>query len=118
MSATAAGRRRLVGVVVSDRMEMTRVVRVTRHVRHPKYHRVIRQNERYKVHDQENISRSGDEVRIEETRPISKEKRWRLLAVIKKGEALENREAQRVAELEALGVQKKKEAPAAPEEVS
>ena len=78
-------RRRLVGVVVSDRMTKTVVVRVTRLVRHPVYQRVIRRSKKFKVHDPDSQAHVGDEVRIEETRPLSKEKRWRLLEVLRRG---------------------------------
>ena len=77
-------RKRLTGVVVSDRMMKTRVVRVTRLVRHPVYQRVVRRMKNFKVHDEKNESRLGDEVRIEESRPISREKRWRLIQTLRK----------------------------------
>ncbi len=77
-------RKRLTGVVVSDRMMKTRVVRVTRLVRHPVYQRVVRRMKNFKVHDEKNESRLGDEVRIEESRPITREKRWRLIQTLRK----------------------------------
>ena len=70
------------GVVVSDAMQKTRVVRIERVYRHPRYQRVIRMSKRLKAHDEENASRTGDRVLIEETRPISKEKRWRIRQVL------------------------------------
>ncbi|MBI3317741.1 MAG: 30S ribosomal protein S17 [Candidatus Omnitrophica bacterium] len=82
-------KKQLVGVVVSDAMNKTRVVRVTRLVRHPVYQRVVRRVKKFKVHDPASASHRGDEVRIEETRPISKEKRWRLMEVLRKGVGLE-----------------------------
>ncbi len=103
------GRKQLVGVVVSDRMTKTIVVRVSRLVRHPLYQRVVRRAKKFKVHDPESQAHAGDEVRIEETRPLSKEKRWRLIEILHRGEGLKDREAERIAELESLGVQKKKE---------
>ena len=103
------GPKQMVGVVVSDAMTKTLVVRVTRLVRHPVYQKVIRRSKKFKVHDPVSSGHVGDEVRIEETRPISKEKRWRLVEILKRGERHEDREAQRIAELEALGVQQKKE---------
>ena len=66
------------GVVVSDAMQKTRVVRIERVYRHPKYQRVIRMSKKLKAHDEANESHVGDRVLIEETRPISKEKRWRI----------------------------------------
>ena len=78
-------RRQLVGVVVSDRMTQTAVVQVTRIVRHPVYQKVIRRMKKFKVHDPQSKAHVGDEVRIEEIRPISKEKRWRVVEVLRQG---------------------------------
>ena len=70
------------GVVVSDKMTKTRVVRIERVFRHPRYQRVITRSKRQKAHDEQNASKVGDRVLIEETRPLSKEKRWRILQVL------------------------------------
>ena len=70
------------GVVVSDAMQKTRVVKIERVYRHPRYQRVIRMSKKLKAHDEANESHVGDRVVIEETRPISKEKRWRIRAVL------------------------------------
>jgi len=70
------------GVVVSDAMQKTRVVRIERVFRHPRYLRVVRASKKLKAHDETNESRVGDRVLIEETRPISKEKRWRIRKVL------------------------------------
>ena len=70
------------GVVVSDAMQKTRVVRIERVYRHPKYQRVIRMSKKLKAHDEGNESHVGDRVLIEETRPISKEKRWRIREIL------------------------------------
>ncbi len=70
------------GVVVSDKMEKTRVVRIERVYRHPRYQRVVRRAKKLKAHDERNESRIGDRVLIEETRPISKEKRWRIREIV------------------------------------
>ena len=70
------------GVVVSDKMTKTRVVRIERVFRHPRYERVITRSKRLKAHDSKNTSKVGDRVLIEETRPLSKEKRWRILQVL------------------------------------
>jgi small subunit ribosomal protein S17 len=70
------------GVVVSDKMQKTRVVEVERVYRHPRYQRVIRSSERVKAHDEANASRIGDRVVIEESRPLSKEKRWRIREIL------------------------------------
>ena len=69
-------------VVVSDKMQKTRVVRIERVYRHPRYQRVVRSAKRLKAHDEGNESRAGDRVLIEETRPLSREKRWRILKVL------------------------------------
>ena len=70
------------GVVVSDKMTKTRVVRIERVFRHPRYERVITRSKRLKAHDESNASKVGDRVLIEETRPLSKEKRWRIRQVL------------------------------------
>jgi small subunit ribosomal protein S17 len=70
------------GVVVSDKMTKTRVVVIERVYRHPRYERVITRSKRLKAHDEGNTSKVGDRVLIEETRPLSKEKRWRIRRVL------------------------------------
>ena len=70
------------GVVVSDKMTKTRVVMIERVYRHPRYERVIRRSKRLKAHDETNASKVGDRVLIEETRPLSKDKRWRIRQVL------------------------------------
>ena len=70
------------GVVVSDAMQKTRVVRIERVYRHPKYQRVIRMSKKLKAHDETNETKVGDRVIIEETRPMSKEKRWRIRSIL------------------------------------
>jgi small subunit ribosomal protein S17 len=70
------------GVVVSDKMQKTRVVAVERVYRHARYQRVVRSSKRLKAHDERNESRIGDRVIIEETRPISKEKRWQIREIV------------------------------------
>jgi small subunit ribosomal protein S17 len=72
------------GVVVSDAMQKTRVVRIERVFRHPRYQRVVRISKKLKAHDEANESRVGDRVLIEETRPLSKEKRWRIRSILTK----------------------------------
>ena len=74
-----------VGVVTSDKMEKTRTVAVQRSVRHPFYKKIIRRTSQFHVHDEKNLSKEGDTVRIVETRPLSKLKRWRLIEVVGKG---------------------------------
>ena len=70
------------GIVVSDRMQKTRVVRIERVFRHRRYQRVITRSKKLKAHDEANASRVGDRVLIEETRPISKDKRWRIRDIL------------------------------------
>jgi small subunit ribosomal protein S17 len=80
------GKRRVkVGRVVSDKMDKTVVVSVERLRRHPIYKRVVRLSSKFKAHDEENTARVGDTVRIEESRPTSREKRWRVVEVVSRG---------------------------------
>ena len=81
------GRQRRVGQVVSARMDKTIVVKVTRRVLHPFYKRVVQARKKFYAHDEQNQCREGDWVRIEETRPLSKLKRWRLVEVLGKTRA-------------------------------
>jgi small subunit ribosomal protein S17 len=79
----AGGRRQQrVGRVVSVRMNKTIVVEVTRHAKHPLYQRVVRRRKKFYVHDEQNQCREGDLVRIEQSRPLSRLKRWRLVEVL------------------------------------
>jgi small subunit ribosomal protein S17 len=81
-----AGKRRTkVGRVVSDKMDRTVVVSVERLRRHPIYKRVVRLSSKFKAHDEANDARVGDTVRIEESRPLSREKRWRVVEVVARG---------------------------------
>jgi small subunit ribosomal protein S17 len=70
----------LKGVVTSDKMDKTIVVKVTRFVEHPKYGKRIKKSKKYKVHDEKNSKKIGDIVEIEETRPISKDKKFKIVA--------------------------------------
>ena len=81
MEKKQSKRRRLTGVVVSDRMEKTAVVEVDRTVLHSKYLKRFTKSKRYKAHDEENKARVGDKVVIEECRPLSKDKSWRIIEV-------------------------------------
>ncbi len=81
-------RKRLQGIVVSDKMNKTVVVRVERFKKHPLYHKVIGVSKRFKAHDENNSCKMGDLVVIEQTRPLSKEKRWKVVQIIKKAEEL------------------------------
>jgi small subunit ribosomal protein S17 len=79
----AERRKVLSGEVVSDRMDKTITVKVERRIRHSVYERVVRRSKKYHAHDEQNQCHVGDQVRIIETRPLSKTKRWRLLEVIR-----------------------------------
>lgn len=80
-------RKEFVGVVVSDKMQKTRIVRVMRLSKHPKYGKIIKKYNKFKAHDEKNITQVGDTVRIIETRPLSRDKRFRLISVLKKAKA-------------------------------
>ncbi len=72
------------GVVVSDRRDKTVTVEVTDAMRHPKYGKTVRRRTRLHAHDEQNDARAGDKVRIQETRPLSKTKRWRVVEVVER----------------------------------
>ena len=72
------------GVVVSDKMDKTIVVKVASYNPHPKYKKIIETNKNYKAHDENNECGIGDRVEVMETRPLSKDKRWRLVNIIEK----------------------------------
>ena len=78
----ANDRRRLIGRVTSDKMEKTVVVAIERRVPHPVYGKMMTRTTRLKAHDEENSAKAGDTVRIMETRPMSKDKRWRLVEIV------------------------------------
>jgi small subunit ribosomal protein S17 len=80
--AVKKNRKTRVGRVVSDKMDKTVVVAIERLVAHPLYKRRIRRTKRIKAHDEHNACRVGDTVRVEETRPLSKEKRWRVVEIL------------------------------------
>ena len=72
------------GLVVSDKMDKTRVVAVERAFRHPRYQRVVKRTTRFKAHDERNEAHVGDRVLIVETRPLSKDKRWRIKEILQR----------------------------------
>jgi small subunit ribosomal protein S17 len=76
-------RKFLQGTVISDKMQKTRIVQVKWVAKHPKYFKVIRSASKYKAHDEKNMTKEGDVVRIMETRPLSKDKRWVITEVVK-----------------------------------
>jgi small subunit ribosomal protein S17 len=75
-------RKTRVGMVVSDKMQKTVVVAIERRVAHPVYGKMMTRTTRLKVHDEENAAKTGDTVRIMETRPLSKDKRWRVIEIV------------------------------------
>ncbi|MCX5678317.1 MAG: 30S ribosomal protein S17 [Candidatus Omnitrophica bacterium] len=86
-SNTRGKRKEKIGVVVSDKMDKTISVRVDWVTHHPVYKKIMRKATKFKAHDEKNSARIGDTVRIQETRPTSKTKRWRLVEIIKKAGA-------------------------------
>lgn len=81
---TRRHRKTRVGLVVSDKANKTIVVEVRRQVAHPLYGKVVQRRSKLAAHDEKNKARSGDEVLVAETRPLSKTKRWRLVEIVKK----------------------------------
>ena len=81
-AAERATRKTRVGLVVSDKMQKTVVVAIERRVPHPVYGKMMTRTTRLKAHDEENQAKAGDTVRIMETRPMSKDKRWRLVEIV------------------------------------
>ncbi len=79
-------RKTRMGVVVSDKMDKTIVVAIEDRVRHPLYKKIVKRTYKLKAHDEKNMCRVGDKVRVMETRPISKEKRWRLVEIVQKAQ--------------------------------
>lgn len=77
-------RKTRVGIVVSDKMDKTITVAVEDFVRHALYGKAVKRTTRFKAHDEENVCRIGDKVRIMETRPLSKDKRWRMVEIVEK----------------------------------
>jgi len=77
-------RKTRVGTVTSDKMDKTIVVAVTEHVKHPLYKKIMKRTYKLKAHDEENVCGIGDKVKVMETRPLSREKRWRLIEIIEK----------------------------------
>ena len=77
-------RKTRVGKVISDKMDKTVVVAIEDHVQHPLYKKIVKKTYKLKAHDENNECRSGDTVKVMETRPLSKDKRWRLVQIIEK----------------------------------
>jgi small subunit ribosomal protein S17 len=83
-TAKRGTRKERVGRVVSDKMQKTVVVALERRVAHPVYGKMVKRTVKVKAHDEQNTAKTGDLVRIAETRPLSKDKRWRLVEVVEK----------------------------------
>ena len=83
-SLERASRKTRTGLVVSDKMDKTVVVAIERRVAHPVYGKMVTRTKRVKAHDEENTAKSGDTVRIAETRPLSKDKRWRVVEIVER----------------------------------
>ncbi len=81
---TKANKKQLIGLVASDKMQKTVVVEVTRRMRHPVYSKYIKRRKRYHAHDEENSCNAGDRVLIEECRPLSARKRWRVKQILER----------------------------------
>jgi small subunit ribosomal protein S17 len=77
-------RKTRVGTVASDKMDKTIVVAVTEHVRHPLYKKIVKRTYKLKAHDENNECKIGDKVKVMETRPLSRDKRWRLVEIVEK----------------------------------
>ena len=90
-SNSRSNRKERIGVVVSDKMDKTITVQVYRVSHHPVYDRSVKKATKFKAHDEKNSAKTGDTVRIQETRPLSKTKRWRLVEIVKKASV--NKEA-------------------------
>lgn len=88
MEQGATMRKVITGRVVSDKMDKTVVVAVETMVKHPMYQRIIRRTRKFKAHDAENSCRIGDKVQLTETRPLSKEKRWRVTEILERAEQI------------------------------
>ncbi len=84
MAVERKERKEEIGYVVSDKMDKTVTVAVERRKQHPLYKRVIKRTKKFKVHDEDNTCNEGDKVKIKETRPLSKTKRWRVIEVLEK----------------------------------
>lgn len=83
-TAARAARKTRIGTVVSNKMDKTAVVAVVERVRHPRYFKTVQRTKKLYVHDETNELRAGDRVRVMETRPLSKQKRWRLVEILER----------------------------------
>jgi small subunit ribosomal protein S17 len=88
VAETQGNRKVRIGTVTSDKMEKTITVRVETVKQHPLYKKIIKTSKKYKAHDENNEAKTGDIVKIMETRPLSKDKRWRLIEIVEKAKTL------------------------------
>ena len=79
-------RKVMIGIVKSNKMDKTAVIAVEQNVRHPKYGKIMKRTYKLKAHDEENKCEIGDKVKVMETRPLSKDKRWRVVEILEKAE--------------------------------
>ncbi|MGE5372728.1 MAG: 30S ribosomal protein S17 [Solirubrobacterales bacterium] len=89
MTESRGQRKERIGRVVSDKMDKTVTVRVETTVRHELYHKIVKQSSKYKAHDEANECKKGDLVKIVETRPLSKDKRWRVVEILERAKTLQ-----------------------------
>lgn len=82
-------RKTMIGKVVSDKMDKTIVVAVEKNVKHKLYGKIVKKTYKLKAHDEENVCQVGDKVKVMETRPLSKDKRWRLVEIVEKAKIKE-----------------------------
>jgi len=83
-------RRNFIGEIVSDRMEKTVVIKLTRRIQHPVFKRVVKRITKLKAHDENNECRVGDQVLVMETRPLSKDKHWKVIKVVERSKTLKD----------------------------
>ncbi len=89
VSDNQANRKNMIGTVTSDKMDKTIAIRVETVKQHPLYKKTIKTSKKYKAHDENNEAKTGDIVKIMETRPLSKEKRWTLIEIVQKAKTLQ-----------------------------
>ncbi|MBN1155867.1 30S ribosomal protein S17 [candidate division KSB1 bacterium] len=84
MTVERGNRKTKIGIIISDKMDKSRVIAVNRLVKHPLYNKIVRKTSKFMIHDENNESHLGDKVKVMETRPLSKRKRWRLIEILEK----------------------------------
>ncbi|MBN2009128.1 30S ribosomal protein S17 [candidate division KSB1 bacterium] len=84
MAEQTANKKTKIGVVVSEKMNKTRVIAVNRYLKHPLYNKFVKKTSKFMIHDEKNDSHEGDTIKVVETRPLSKNKRWRLIEIVER----------------------------------